>query len=88
MNLTQSQATNRGAKHRIKRLGRGESSGQGKTSGRGHKGPEIPLRRRRPPWIRGWTDASAPPPSEAWFQQRPLPGQDRRGQRFLAQRAF
>jgi large subunit ribosomal protein L15 len=27
-----------GSKHRIKRLGCGESSGQGKTSGRGHKG--------------------------------------------------
>ena len=27
-----------GAKHRRKRLGRGESSGLGKTSGRGHKG--------------------------------------------------
>jgi len=27
-----------GAKHRIKRVGRGESSGMGKTSGRGHKG--------------------------------------------------
>lgn len=27
-----------GAKHRVKRLGRGESSGLGKTSGRGHKG--------------------------------------------------
>ena len=29
---------NRGAKHRKKRLGRGESSGHGKTSGRGGKG--------------------------------------------------
>ena len=29
---------NRGAKHRVKRLGCGESSGLGKTSGRGHKG--------------------------------------------------
>lgn len=29
---------NEGAKHRRKRLGRGESSGLGKTSGRGHKG--------------------------------------------------
>ena len=27
-----------GSKHRIKRLGKGESSGLGKTSGRGHKG--------------------------------------------------
>ena len=27
-----------GAKHRIKRVGRGTSSGHGKTSGRGHKG--------------------------------------------------
>ena len=30
-----------GAKHRIKRLGRGESSGLGKTSGRGHKGQKA-----------------------------------------------
>ena len=30
-----------GAKHRIKRLGRGESSGTGKTSGRGHKGQKA-----------------------------------------------
>ena len=29
---------NPGAKHRKKRLGSGESSGLGKTSGRGHKG--------------------------------------------------
>ena len=27
---------NKGAKHRIKRLGKGESSGLGKTSGKGH----------------------------------------------------
>lgn len=54
---------NRGAKHRIKRLGRGESSGLGKTSGRGHKGQksrsgggvrpgfeggQMPLHRRLP----------------------------------------
>ncbi len=32
---------NRGAKHRVKRLGRGESSGLGKTSGRGHKGQKA-----------------------------------------------
>lgn len=30
-----------GAKHRVKRLGRGESSGLGKTSGRGHKGQKA-----------------------------------------------
>jgi large subunit ribosomal protein L15 len=29
---------NKGAKHRRKRLGKGESSGRGKTSGRGNKG--------------------------------------------------
>ena len=29
---------NPGAKHRTKRLGKGESSGLGKTSGKGHKG--------------------------------------------------
>ena len=54
---------NRGAKHRIKRLGCGESSGLGKTSGRGHKGQksrsgggvrpgfeggQMPLHRRLP----------------------------------------
>lgn len=52
-----------GAKHRVKRLGRGESSGLGKTSGRGHKGQksrsgggvrpgfeggQMPLHRRLP----------------------------------------
>ena len=30
-----------GAKHRIKRLGHGESSGKGKTSGKGHKGQKA-----------------------------------------------
>jgi large subunit ribosomal protein L15 len=54
---------NPGAKHRRKRLGCGESSGQGKTSGRGHKGQksrsgggvrpgfeggQMPLHRRLP----------------------------------------
>ncbi|MBJ06594.1 MAG: 50S ribosomal protein L15 [Verrucomicrobiaceae bacterium] len=54
---------NRGAKHRRKRLGAGESSGLGKTSGRGHKGQksrsgggvrpgfeggQMPLHRRLP----------------------------------------
>ena len=54
---------NRGAKHRVKRLGCGESSGLGKTSGRGHKGQksrsgggvrpgfeggQMPLQRRVP----------------------------------------
>ena len=54
---------NRGAKHRVKRLGCGESSGLGKTSGRGHKGQksrsgggvrpgfeggQMPLHRRLP----------------------------------------
>lgn len=32
---------NRGAKHRVKRLGCGESSGHGKTSGKGHKGQKA-----------------------------------------------
>lgn len=32
---------NKGAKHRIKRLGCGESSGLGKTSGKGHKGQKA-----------------------------------------------
>ena len=54
---------NAGSKHRVKRLGRGESSGLGKTSGRGHKGQksrsgggvrpgfeggQMPLHRRLP----------------------------------------
>ena len=30
-----------GAKHRVKRLGQGESSGHGKTSGKGHKGQKA-----------------------------------------------
>jgi large subunit ribosomal protein L15 len=32
---------NKGAKHRVKRLGKGESSGLGKTSGKGHKGQKA-----------------------------------------------
>lgn len=32
---------NEGAKHRRKRIGRGEGSGMGKTSGRGHKGQKA-----------------------------------------------
>lgn len=54
---------NPGAKHRTKRLGKGESSGLGKTSGKGHKGQksrsgggvrvgfeggQMPLNRRLP----------------------------------------
>lgn len=34
-------APNKGAKHRVKRLGCGESSGHGKTSGKGHKGQKA-----------------------------------------------
>jgi large subunit ribosomal protein L15 len=30
-----------GARHRVKRLGCGESSGHGKTSGKGHKGQKA-----------------------------------------------
>lgn len=32
---------NKGSKHRIKRLGKGESSGLGKTAGKGHKGQKA-----------------------------------------------
>ncbi len=32
---------NPGSKHRVKRLGKGESSGRGKTSGKGHKGQKA-----------------------------------------------
>lgn len=52
-----------GARHRRKRVGRGESSGKGKTSGRGMKGTrarnkvplwfeggQMPLQRRVPKW--------------------------------------
>ncbi len=60
-----------GAKHRVKRLGIGESSGHGKTSGKGHKGQkarsggsirlgfeggQMPLIRRLPK--RGFNNAS------------------------------
>lgn len=56
---------NKGAKKSRKRLGRGESSGLGKTSGKGHKGQkaragktihpgfeggQMPLHRRSPKW--------------------------------------
>lgn len=34
-------APNKGAKHRVKRLGCGESSGHGKTSGKGNKGQKA-----------------------------------------------
>jgi large subunit ribosomal protein L15 len=52
-----------GAKHRKKRVGRGEASGKGKTSGRGQKGTrarntvpiwfeggQMPIQRRLPKW--------------------------------------
>lgn len=32
---------NKGAKHRVKRLGKGESSGRGKTAGKGNKGQKA-----------------------------------------------
>jgi len=32
---------NKGSKHRVKRLGAGESSGRGKTAGKGHKGQKA-----------------------------------------------
>jgi large subunit ribosomal protein L15 len=59
----------KGSKHKRKRIGRGESSGQGKTAGRGHKGQkarsgggtgpgfeggQMPLQRRLPK--RGFTN--------------------------------
>lgn len=61
---------NPGSKHRVKRLGKGESSGLGKTSGKGHKGQkarsgggvrigfeggQMPLARRLPK--RGFSNA-------------------------------
>lgn len=63
--------TNPGSKHRVKRLGKGESSGRGKTSGKGHKGQkarsgsgvrvgfeggQMPLHRRLPK--RGFNNVS------------------------------
>ena len=63
-----------GAKHRVKRLGCGESSGHGKTSGKGHKGQkarsggsirlgfeggQMPLLRRIP--TRGFNNAPFKP---------------------------
>ena len=61
-----------GAKHRRKRLGRGEGSGLGKTSGRGHKGQES---RSGGDGARGFLKLVKCPctgtsPSQAWFQQR------------------
>ena len=65
---------NPGAKHRRKRLGSGESSGLGKTSGRGHKGQksrsgggvrpgfeggQMPLHRRLPK--KGFSNAAFRP---------------------------
>jgi large subunit ribosomal protein L15 len=41
----------RGAKHRRKRVGRGNASGTGKTSGRGMKGQKA--RGSIPPWFEG-----------------------------------
>ena len=40
MNL-ETQKPRPGSKHRVKRLGSGESSGHGKTSGKGHKGQKA-----------------------------------------------
>lgn len=60
-----------GSKHRKKRLGRGQGSGHGKTSGKGHKGQQarsggtvrpgfeggqMPIQRRIP--VRGFTSLS------------------------------
>ena len=64
---------NKGAKHRVKRLGCGESSGHGKTCRQGPQGPEGPLRRRHPPRLRRRPDAPSPPSSQEGIQQRRLP---------------
>jgi large subunit ribosomal protein L15 len=42
-----------GSKTKPKRLGRGESSGQGKTAGRGHKGQKARSGGGVPPWFEG-----------------------------------
>lgn len=44
-------ANNPGAVHKKKRIGRGPSSGHGKTSGRGHKG--AGQRSKTHPWFQG-----------------------------------
>jgi large subunit ribosomal protein L15 len=73
-----------GARHRVKRLGCGESSGHGKTSGKGHKGQkarsggsirlgfeggQMPLIRRVPK--RGFNNAVF---KTKWVIRRPFEG--------------
>ena len=65
MSLLATLKPNKGAKKKMKRVGRGESSGHGKTSGKGNKGQkarssrhiavgfeggQMPLHRRSPKW--------------------------------------
>ena len=43
----------KGSKHSRKRVGRGEGSGHGKTSGRGHKGQGARSGKGKPAWFEG-----------------------------------
>ncbi|MBN2055599.1 50S ribosomal protein L15 [bacterium] len=43
----------KGSRHKIKRVGRGHSSGWGKTSGRGHKGQKARSGASIPAWFEG-----------------------------------
>ena len=52
---------NEGAKKEPKRKGHGISAGQGKTAGRGTKGPELPCRRDRAPLPPGRQPTFLPP---------------------------
>ena len=47
----------KGAKHKKKRVGRGQGSGTGVTAGRGDKGQKIPFRVHVQARLRGWPNA-------------------------------
>ena len=56
-----------------KRIGRGEGSGTGKTSGRGHKGCQSPCRLFSPRQLRGWHSFLVPALPQARLLERRLP---------------
>ena len=59
-----------GARHRVKRLGCGESSGHGKTSGKGHKGQKARSGGSLRLGFEGGPDAADSAIAEARIQQR------------------
>ena len=62
--------TSKAGRHkRRKRVGRGESSGTGKTLRSRAQRLSIAIRRRGPSSDRRWPDASIPADAQAWFQQ-------------------